>query len=76
MTLEKLKELDPSTFFMRVAIPDASRPQYVCNWSAQDLIEASIRWEETNPAAQIEDKAKPTLNPKKKKAKGKAEGSA
>jgi hypothetical protein len=66
--IAKLKVIDPSTCFIRVAIPDSLSSQYVRNWSALDFVVASFGKEDLQPTAsvRIEDKAKPVLNPKKK----------
>lgn len=68
MSLEKLKAVDPSTCFMRVAIPDALSSRYTRNWSALEFVVASIGKEDAQPssAVRIADNAKPVLNPNKK----------
>lgn len=76
--LQKLKAIDPSTCFMRVAIPDSLSSQYVRNWTTLDFVVASFGKEDVQPATavRVEDKAKPVLKAPKKKVKVRAAGEA
>jgi hypothetical protein len=59
--------VDPTSLFIRVAIPDSQSVQYVRNWSVQELIQAyASRSDSAAAQTEIEDKAKPVIRPKKK----------
>lgn len=65
-----ITEVDESSCFLRIAIPDSEADEYLFNWSVQELLQAysAMKIESTGPHI-IEDKAVPRTKVKIKAAK-------